>query len=138
MLSPILSTNPEANARRKRSIIRASSCCLSVPVPVSPMTRKRTEPSLFGNVSFTGAADAEFPLVRVAESFCALTLANAKRIVTTTEVIVRLMIVFPSVRLGDSVSHVVENQSILAIDEQHIRTDEAIAYLLRQLRKFQK
>ena len=46
------------------------------PVPVSPITRNRTAPSLLGSVSLTGELDVEFPFGRSGELLCAIALVS--------------------------------------------------------------
>src|SRR6185503_20598041 len=48
-----MSTNSKGKMVRYLTIMSPICCCFSVPVPVSPITAKRTEPSFIGRVSFS-------------------------------------------------------------------------------------
>src|SRR6185503_8892201 len=106
----------------------ASWCCLSLPVPVSPMTMNRTSPVLFGSVSDSGGFE-DTPRFVLADLFWALTPPSVRRIVNSSNEMMRFM--NSPLSLWKRISHVVHDQSVLAIDQQQVGTNETEPYLLR-------
>src|SRR5215218_180463 len=142
----------------------ASSYCSLPPVPVSPTTMKRVEPSFKGSVSVTGAGAA----TRVPSAVCAACAAvcaytcgeraaakNAaavnnearKRLMSfpfmnrglgLTPPVLSINFTRPARALRERVGHEVDDEPVLPVYEQKVSADVSVPHLLRQLRQLEQ
>src|SRR5580704_17354706 len=122
MLSPSIVTKSKGKIAWYRAICSPTWYCSLLPVPLSPMTAKRTEPALSGSASGRSGACPRSKIGVMARP----AISNRK--------VERLMTLF-KIGLGDRVGDKIDDQIGFGITENQIAADHPVIELRRQCRQ---